>query len=108
MNWWRVAVAAVAPLLVAVPVAAFLWKRYQPIIGTAVGAFVLFMGFLVFGGIEYVDAMAYRRRCQEMNLPCPISDPSDFVRIMTFGIVAMAQIMVLFLVSDGVEKRTHH
>ena len=75
------------------------------IVGNAIGALLLFIGFLVFGGIEYVDAMAYRRHCQEMNLPCPISNPSDFVRIMTFGLVAMAQIMALFVVSDVVEER---
>jgi hypothetical protein len=49
--------------------------------------------------------MAYRKHCQAMNLPCPISDPSDFVKIMAFGMVAMGQIMVLFLVGDDVEKR---
>ena len=76
------------------------------IVGNAVGALLLFMGFLIFGGVEYVDAMAYRRHCQEMNLPCPISHPSDFVKIMTFGLVAMAQIMALFVVSDVVEQRT--
>ena len=106
MNWFRIATAALVPLVVALPIAGFLWKRRQLAVGNAIGALLLFMGFLVFGGLEYVDAMAYRRHCQAMNLPCPISHPSDFVKIMTFGMVAMAQIMALFVVSDVVEERT--
>src|SRR5688500_5896181 len=107
MNWVMLAAAAVLPVFVVPPVALFLWRKQQPIVGNAVGALLLFIGFLVFGGSEYVDAMAYRKWCQEMNQPCPISDPSDFVKIMAFGIVAMAQIMALFLVSDVVvERRT--
>lgn len=99
------AAAAGLPVVLVLPVTLFLWRRQQPIVGNAIGALLLFMGFLFFGGSEYVDAMAYRKWCQEMNQPCPISDPSDFVKIMAFGIVTMVQIMVLFLVSDVVEER---
>jgi hypothetical protein len=106
VNWFRIGVAAFVPLVVALPVAGVLWRRGQMIVGNAVGALLLFIGFLVFGGLEYVDAMAYRRHCQDMNLPCPISKPSDFVKIMAFGLVAMAQIMALFILSDAVEQRT--
>jgi len=105
MPWLMLAAAAVVPVFVVWPVALFLWKKHQPIVGNAIGALLFFMGFLVFGGSAYVDAMAYRKWCQEMNQPCPISDPSDFVKIMAFGMVAMAQTMALFLVSDRWEAR---
>jgi hypothetical protein len=105
MNWLMLAAAAVLPVCLVFPLASLLWREQQPIIGNAVGALLLFIGFLIFGGSEYVDAMAYRKWCQEMNQPCPISNPSDFVKIMSFGIVAMAQIMALFVVSDIVEQR---
>jgi hypothetical protein len=105
MNWSRLAIAAVLPMLAVLPVALALWRKQQPIVGNAIGALVLFMGFLFFGGSEYVDGLAYRKWCQEMNQPCPISDPSDFVKIMAFGIVTMVQIMGLFLVSDVVANR---
>jgi hypothetical protein len=105
MNWLRIAAAAVIPVAIALPIAGLFWKKRQLIVGNGVGALVLFFGFLIFGGSEYVDAMAYRKWCQAMDQPCPISRPSDFVKIMTFGIVALGQIMVLFVVSDIVGER---
>ncbi len=105
MNWARMAGALIIPVAVVLPIVRFLWRRQQAIVGNAVGALVLFLGFLVFGGSEYVDAMAYRKWCQAMNQPCPISEPSDFVRIMMFGMVTMAQIIGLFLMSDIYAER---
>jgi hypothetical protein len=105
VSWLRIAGAVIIPVAVVLPTAHFLWKRQEAIVGNAVGALVLFLGFLVFGGSEYVDAMAYRKWCQTMNQPCPISSPSDFVRMMMFGMVTMAQIMGLFVLSDIYEAR---
>jgi len=105
MNWLRIGAAAILPLLIAFPVLLLLWNRQQVIVGNTIWALLFFIGFLVFCGSEYVDFMAYRKWCLEMNQPCPISHPSDFVRIMAFGMVAMAQIMTMFVVSDIVAER---
>jgi hypothetical protein len=64
VNWFRIGAAAFVPLIVVLPIAGFLWRRRQMIVGNAVGALLLFIGFLVFGGIEYVDAMAAIGRTQ--------------------------------------------
>jgi hypothetical protein len=105
MNWLRLAAAATLPVVFVTPVLLLFLKKQQAAVGNAVCALLFFMGFLIFGGIEYVDAMAYRRWCQAMNQPCPISSPSDFVRIMVFGLIAMAHIMGLFVLGDVIAER---
>lgn len=104
MNWLRLLAAFGLPPLVAIPIAVALWRKRQAALGAIVGAGVLFVGALVFGGIEYVDAIRFRMWCQQTGTPCPSSSPSDFVRIALYGILAMAQVMALFLVADCVEN----
>jgi hypothetical protein len=105
MNWLRLLAAIGLPPLVALPVAVLCWKRRQMDIGTIVGAGMLFVGALVFGGIEYVDGIRFRMWCEQTGTPCPSSSPSDFARISAYGIVAMVEVMVLFVVAALVERR---
>lgn len=41
----------------------------------------------------------------EQNLPCRPSDPSDFVRIFSYAIVGMFNVMAMFIVGASVESR---
>ena len=105
MNWLRLLAAFGLPPLVAVPVAVLFWARRQIDIGTIAGAGVLFVGAVMFGGVEYVDGIRFRMWCQQTGTPCPSSNPSDFARISLYGVVAMVQTMVLFLVAELVDRR---
>jgi hypothetical protein len=105
MNWLRLLAAFGLPPLVAVPVAVLFWVRRQTDLGTIAGAGVLFIGALVFGGVEYVDGIRFRMWCAQTGTPCASSSPSDFARISAYGVVAMVQTMVLFVVAELVERR---
>jgi hypothetical protein len=97
--------ALILPLLVAVPVAVLLWTRRQVTVGTVAGAGILLFGALVFGGVEYVDNVRFRLNCELRGALCGPSHPSDFVKISIFGVIAMMQVMALFVVSMIVERR---
>lgn len=64
--------------------------------GIIVGAGVCFVGFIFFAAWDFAEAL---------KSPPPITAPSIFTKIVIYGFVAMAQVMVLFLASQSVEKR---
>lgn len=105
MNWPTLAAAAVLPLLIALPVAALFWRRRRSSIGTVLGIGVVLVAAVGFMALEYGEGLHYRALCAEQNLPCPPSKPSDFVKIFSYGLVGMADVMLVFLVGSGVEAR---
>ncbi len=105
MNWLRILAAPLLPALIAVPTAVVFWKRQQSALGTVLGAGVLLVGALIFGGLEYVDGIRFRLWCEQTRTPCRPSHPSDFIRISVYGFVAMAEIMALFLAAGSFESR---
>ena len=105
MNWLRMAQAAIMPVLIVAPIVWFCWTRKWLLSATIVGSAGFFLGFIVFGGLEYYDAVAFRTWCQMTNTPCRPSSPSDFTRIVSYGGVAMAQVMALYLAGASVERR---
>ncbi len=105
MNWSMLALSAVLPLLFALPVAIVLWSKRQSTIGTVVGAAIVLIGTVFFMALEFGNGVHYRLMCAEKNIPCAPSDPSDFVRIFSYAIVGMVDVMVLFIIGASVEKR---
>jgi hypothetical protein len=105
MNWTRMAQAATFPLLVVAPIAWICWAKRRLLSATILGSAVFFVGFIFFAGAEYSEAVSYRVWCETTNTPCPPSTPSDFVRIVAYGGVAMVQVMLLYLLSDAIERR---
>jgi hypothetical protein len=97
--------ASTLPILVAVPLAWFCWAKGRLLAATVLGSAVFFLGFIVFAGMEYYEAVSYRIWCQATNTPCRPSNPSDFTRIVVYGGIAMLQTMTLYLLSDAIEKR---
>jgi Na+(H+)/acetate symporter ActP len=108
VNWSRLAISAVVPFLVALPIAALFWRKRRTTVGTVVGAGVVLIGTVLFMAVEYGGAVHYRLMCAEQNLPCRPSDPSDFVRIFSYALVGMVEVMALFLVSASVRMRSRH
>ena len=105
MNWGRLAFAAVVPIFIALPVAALFWRRKRIDIGNAMGGAVFFVSAIVFAGGEYVEGIAYRMQCEAMELGCPKSEPSDFVKLMGYGFLAFIQVCALYLGSMRAERR---
>ncbi len=104
-HWLRMSEAVLLPLPLAGIAAWLCWRRRYLLAGIISAAFIFFAGFIVFAGLEFLEAFRYRLDCEAGNLPCPPSEPSDFIRIAAYGMIAMAQVMCLFLASGSMERR---
>lgn len=104
LDWFWIAVAAIAPLVVGLLVAWPLWLWSQPILGNIAGSIVAF-GFAI--------AMIMRERtaldlaviaCIESGAPC-WPDPSAFTRFAIYAFIGLAQVIAIFTISVSVESR---
>jgi hypothetical protein len=105
MHWARILTASTVPIAVALPVSALAWRTGRMLLGNMLGLSILFVAALTFAAIEFGDAFHYRLLCQATETACWPSDPSDFVKIATYGVVAFVQVGTLFWLSLGVEER---
>ena len=97
--------ASLSPLLMALAVAWPFWKSGRYIIGNVAGLAVVLVACLFFGFAEYAEALKFRFWCVETNTPCRPAGSSDFMRMSLFGFIAMAQAMLLHVVSGMKERR---
>jgi hypothetical protein len=105
MNWVRVGLAATIPLVVAIVAAAPLWRRRQWLLGTIAGAGLVFLAALPIAFTEYAELVRLDFECRESGLNCSRRYPSDFTRGAIFAMLAMAQVMILFVIGGRVEER---
>lgn len=78
--------------------------------GNVVGAGLLFVVSLFFSATEFVDADRLRIDCMnDVESACLAiaHAPSDFTRVGAYVLVAFAQVAVLFLVGQAIERRVH-
>ena len=109
MNWSRLLLASVVPLAVVGPVASWLWARKHFDGGKVAAILILLVFSMAFSAIEFVDCDRTRLACIQDGLKSAClsmaEGPDDSVRVGAYGIVGMAQIGLVFLASDIVEKR---
>jgi len=87
-------------LIVAVP----LWLRFDPIIGNALGAGIIFVGAIAMISREYGDIQRMTNYCMETGTICSFS-PEPFTRFAMYGLIGLAEACALFAVSLVVEER---
>jgi hypothetical protein len=105
MHWARILTASAVPIAIALPAAALAWRKGKMLLGNMLGLSILFLAAITFAAIEFGEAFHFRLLCQVTQAVCWPSDPSDFVKIATYGIVAFVQVGVLFWLSLGAEER---
>lgn len=105
MNWMRVLAAFTLPAVIAVPLAIAFVRKREAMFGMVAGTVLFFTCALVFGGLEYVDAVREQLACSARPGDCRPNRPSDFVRTSAYPIIAMFQTMMLFLVGTSIESR---
>ena len=105
VNWHLLAMSTGVPLLIAFAVALPLWRSGRIIVGNASGVLVVFVGCLFFGGAEYADALKFRYWCAETQTPCAPTGSGDFLRLATFGLIAIGQAALIFIASASWEHR---
>jgi hypothetical protein len=104
MNWWWIALMALAPLPVAVLVAAPVWRRSEMILGNIAGAAVIFGTGLVLILREHAELDAVVQGCLDRGVTC-WPEPAAFTRYAMFAAIALLEVIALFAVSLRVEAR---
>ena len=105
LHWGRILLAATLPLALALPAAALAWRRRLTLTGYVTGLAVLLVATITFSAIEFGDAYHYRLLCEATGTPCRLSQPSDFIKISTYGLVGFVQIGILFFIGLRVEEK---
>ena len=104
MSWFWIAVAVTGPTVLALVVAAPLWLKFDPIIGNALGAGIVFVGAIALISREYVEIQRMTNHCMETGTICSFS-PEPFTRFAIYGLIGLAEACALFAVSVVVEER---
>ena len=104
MTWYWPAIAATAPLALALLVARLFWRRNNAFMGNIAGASVILFCALLFASREFVDVVRARKACIAAGKLCPPAS-SDFKRTATYGFIAFGQIAIVFVLGLRVEER---
>jgi len=105
MHWARILAASTVPFAVALPASALAWRKGKMLLGNILGLSILLLAAITFAAMEFAEAFNFRLVCEATQTVCWPSDPSDFVKVATYGVVAFMQAGVLFWLSLGVEER---
>jgi hypothetical protein len=104
LNWPWIALMCAGPLPLAAAVAAFLWRRNEPILGNLAGTVVIFGTALGFILRESVVLNRLTQQCLDAGLTC-WPQPSAFSRYAIYAAIGLLEVIGLFLVSLTVERR---
>ena len=104
MSWAWIAIAVTVPTLLALILAVPLWLKFDPIVGNAIGAGVIFIGVIALISREYVEIQRQTMRCLELGRVCSFS-PEPFTRFGIYGLIGLAEACALFVLSLVVEER---
>jgi hypothetical protein len=105
MNWHWVAIAAAAPLAVALLAAYPLWRRGQSTFGSTAASMIVFIAGALMIAREYAELERLTEQCiAETGYEC-LFDPSPFARFATYAGVALLQAFAIFMIGIKAEER---
>jgi hypothetical protein len=104
LNWFYIGVAALLPPAGAFLVALPFWLKAQPIFGNLAGTAIIFGAAFVLIMREHVELDRGIMSCFEQGMVC-FPQPPAFTRYAIYGFIALAEVIVLFMVSLRVEHR---
>jgi hypothetical protein len=104
LNWYWIAVMAIAPPVVATLLALPFWRGRQMTLGNIAGTGVIFgtaMGLIL---REYVELDRITKACLEAGDVC-WPQPSAFTRFALYASIGLVEVFVLFALSLKFEER---
>lgn len=104
LNWFYIGLESVVPPIVGLIVALPFWLKEQPIFGNLAGSAIIFGAAFVLIMREHVELDRGIATCFEQGMVC-FPQPPAFTRYAIYGFIALAEVIVLFLVSLRVEHR---
>ena len=104
LSWSWILVGLTLPMLGALLLAWPIWFSGQPILGNIAGTAVLFGSAVALMMREQAELDRVVQACIEQGTTCwPY--PAAFTRFAVYAFVALAQVILLFTLSVGVEQR---
>jgi len=104
LNWAAIGVMCVAPLVLSLPAAYFLWRRGDFAMGNIAGMAIIFIVALGLILLEYGQLAQLGQACLDRGQVC-WPTPSGFIRYSIYAAIGVVQVFVLFAVSLKVEER---
>ena len=103
MDWYWITVALTIPLIAALIVALPCWWKFDPIIGNALAAGLIFVGVIVLVSREYIEIQRATMRCLQAGIICSFS-PEPFTRFAIYGLIGLLQAAAVFALGLKIEE----
>jgi cell shape-determining protein MreD len=104
LNWFRMALALVVPTALGGAVAIVLWRRFDMMIGSVIGAGVILFTILLFFAAEFIEVTRFWVACQQASVPCRTT-LSEFSRYGIYGIIGFVDAAGVFAGGMILEER---
>ena len=104
LAWNWIGLELTLPPIVALALAYPLWLRQQAIFGNLLGTAVLFGAGIGLILREYAEIDRVVQGCFDQGIAC-FPHPPAFTRFAVYAFIALAEVIVLFLLSLRVEER---
>lgn len=104
LSWPYIVAMAIVPPLAAFPVARFLWRRNEVMLGNVAGGGVIFIAVFALIFREYAYLEQLMQACQDAGHVC-LPDPSGFVRYAIYGFMGLFELFWLFAAGLKYEQR---
>jgi hypothetical protein len=105
LNWPRIAIMVVVVFPVGLLVAFALWRKHQGLLGNLAGMGVIFGTAIIFILKESTELDALINSCIDSGATNCFPAGNSFTRYALYAFIALAEIIIMFLVGIRVEKR---
>ena len=105
LNWPRIAIMVLVVFPAGMLVAALLWRKQQGLLGNLAGMAVIFGTAIVFILKESTELDVLINNCIDAGSTDCFPSSNSFTRYAIYACLALAEIIVMFLVGLRVERR---
>jgi hypothetical protein len=107
LNWFWITIAIVVPPLLALIVAALLWRTGQVTLGSVFGTAIIFAFGIGLILREYVELDHVTQACLEAGTTC-FPQPPAFTRFAIYASIAMVDVFGLFTLGLKIDERVRN
>lgn len=104
LSWNWIALMGSVPLVVGLIVAYPFWRRTEPIFGNILGTGVIFSSAFAMIWREHLQIDHIVQQCLDAGTTC-FPEPAAFTRFAIYCFIALAEVVVVFMVGLRVEER---